>query len=287
MRPQAVVHVDLDGATDIHRSRGWAYPYANDPLFESGMRNFLDLFDQEGIRATLFVIAKSMEDPRKREWLQEAVRRGHEIASHTISHAYLPELDTKGKRTEIGESRSMLEDGLGVRVSGFRAPGYRIDRESIELLAECGYKYDASAFPTPETARLMKTSVSSLRAIHRPMSDTDFLSWPMPDYHPLPFPFNPSYSLLLGHWYFKWGVGRFRRTGQPLALLFHLVDASDPLPHDRLQGARSRVFTLSFLGAQHKLERCRMMLRHVRDNYVMTTTDEVLRGWRMAEVSRG
>jgi hypothetical protein len=228
-----------------------------------------------------------MEDPRKREWLEEAVRRGHEIASHTITQAYLPQLDTKGKRREIGDSRSMLEDALGVRVSGFRAPGYRIDRESIELLAECGYKYDASAFPTVKTAQLMKTSVSTLRAIHRPMSDSDFLSWPMPDYHPLPLPFNPSYSLLIGHWYFKWGVERFRRTGQPLTLLFHLVDASDPLAGNWLQDVRSRACTLSYLGTQYKLERCRRMLRHVRDNFVLTNTEEVLRGWRVAEVSRG
>jgi hypothetical protein len=157
-----------------------------------------------------------------------------------------------------------------------------IDRESIELLAECGYAYDASAFPTEETARLMETTVSHLEAMHQPVGDSRLLSWPMPDYRPLPFPFNPSYSLLMGHWYFEWGVGRFGRTGRPLALLFHLVDAADPLPEDRLRGVRSRVFTLSVLGARRKLERCRRMLRHVRENYVLTTTEEVVGGWRGA-----
>lgn len=280
--PPAVVHIDLDGASDIHRGYGWTYPYRDDPLFESGMRNFLQLCDEEGVRATLFVIASSMEDPSKRRWLDEAVRRGHEIASHTMTHGYLPRLDAATKRREIEESRWLLEDGLGVRVAGFRAPGYRIDRDSIELLAECGYLYDASAFPLPETARLMRTSVQNLRTMHRPVDGSGLVEWPMPDYRPLPFPFNPSYSLLLGQGYFKWGVDRFRRTRKPLALLFHLVDVADPLPEDRLrglQGLRSRVFTLSIRQARHKIERCRRMLSYVRANFSLTTTQAVIDEW--------
>ena len=40
-----MVHVDLDGARHIFRAHGWAYPWPDDPLFESGMAQLLDFFE--------------------------------------------------------------------------------------------------------------------------------------------------------------------------------------------------------------------------------------------------
>src|SRR5947207_426593 len=92
--PPAVVHVDLDGAVDIYKGHGWPYPYSDDPLFETGFRRMLDFFTRNHIRATLFVIAHSLDDPRKRELLETAVKHGHELASHTMTHAYLRLIDS-------------------------------------------------------------------------------------------------------------------------------------------------------------------------------------------------
>ena len=39
--PAAVVHVDLDGASDIYRVHGWSYPWTDDPLFETGLAGYL------------------------------------------------------------------------------------------------------------------------------------------------------------------------------------------------------------------------------------------------------
>jgi hypothetical protein len=281
--PPAVIHVDLDGAQDIYGGHGWSYPYLDDPLFESGMENFLRFFEENGLTATLFVIANSLNHPRKRFWIGEAVKHGHEIASHTVTHRYLPSLKSSEKRREIAESRQMLEDATGLRVCGFRAPGYRIDRESMELLAECGYEYDASAFPTPETARLLGVQPSNLCDMHFPVEGNRLVSWPMPDHRPLPFPFNPSYSLILGNWYFRYGLSRFRQSGRPLALLFHLTDVSDPLAGERMNGFKSRVLTLSTLAATDKLRRCLGMLELVRRDYRITTTQRVLDDWRKAQ----
>lgn len=280
LSPPAAVHVDLDGAREIYEGHGWGWPHADDPIFESGLREFLDFLSANQVRATLFVIARSVLDPCRRPLLEAAVAQGHEIGSHSLTHQYLPSIDPAEKRREIAESRKLLEDELGVPVRGFRAPGYRMDRASLELLADHGYDYDSSAFPTAAHAAALGTTVEALRAPHQPVPGRSLVEWPMPDHRPFPLPFNPSYSLLLGDWLFRSGVRRFRRTGRPLALLFHLIDLADPLPAGRLRGLSSRIFTLSTMPAARKRERCQRMLDLARREYRLMTTLEAIAEWR-------
>jgi len=274
--------VDLDGAQDIFEGHGWGYDRTDDPIFETGMRHFLDFFAEHGVRATLFVIARSLREPGKRRLIEEAVRAGHEIASHSLNHRYLPQLDLRAKRQEIGESRDLLQQALGVEVKGFRAPGYRIDRESMDVLAECGYAWDSSVFPTAKYATALGIDVATLRRPHHPVAGSDLVEWPMPDHRPFPIPFNPSYSLLLGGWLFRQGLRRYVRNGSGLSLLFHLIDLSEPLDASRLRGVLSKVFTLSNRSAAHKWKSCGAMLQLVKQHYRLTSTDEAIAEWRLA-----
>jgi hypothetical protein len=274
-RPAAVVHVDLDGARHIYENNGWAYDLEGDPLFETGLTNLLDFFDRNGIRATLFTIAADLEDPRKLELLRDAVRRGHEIASHSMSHRRLAKLQSDEKKLEIAQSRIRLEAALGVEVSGFRAPSYDVDRECLDLLEEHGYTYDSSVFPTKDFAnRLQIPDVSGYP--HRPFFDSQLIELPLPSYRPGPFPFHPCYSLILGRRYFISRLRKFRKSGLPLVLLFHLTDVADPLPDEALPNWRARLMTLSHLNAKTKVDRCQAMLEDVKENYTITDTQTLL-----------
>ena len=146
-KPPATVHLDMDGAAHIFRAHGWSYPSSEDPLFFSGLRAFLDMFARRGLRATIFVIAEDVNDPAKHELLSEAVRQGHEVASHTVTHEHLTRLDETRRRDEIVRSRELLGERLGANVDGFRAPGFLIDRSALELLDDAGYSWDSSLFP--------------------------------------------------------------------------------------------------------------------------------------------
>jgi hypothetical protein len=272
-----VIHVDLDGASDIYRAWGWEYPYEDDSVFDSGMHALLELFDRNHVRATLFVIADSLERPGKRALLTEAIRRGHDIASHSVTHANLRKADPGSKRREIFESREKIQQSLGTTVHGFRAPGYSIDGESLELLAECGYAYDASALPTQRCAKSLGTSVEALRKPHRPIPGQKLLEVPLPDHRPSPVPFSPSYALLLGGRYFRWGVERHRRNRTPLVLLFHLIDMAEPMPARGLNGWKPHVVTLSMMKGEKKRNRCQQMLDLVKTNFRLVSTPDLLR----------
>lgn len=277
-----VVHLDLDGATAIYAVHGWRYPSATDALFDSGLANALRFFDAAGVRATILLIAADLDDPTKRRLLANAVASGHEIASHSLTHRVLTGLDREGKWREINESRRSIEATLGVEVRGFRAPGFHIDRESLELLAAAGYSYDSSLFPTADCARRIgMEKVSS--APHRPHANSLLWELPLPLHAPLPLPFHPSYSLVLGDWYFRVGLQRFRRIGAPLVLLFHLTDFADPLPAAERPNWAATLYTLSFLSAARKRERCQRMLGLAMRDYELTDTARLLASHTKAE----
>lgn len=259
-RLRAVVHLDLDGGAHIFRAHGWRYDVTDDPLFESGLRSALDFFDENGVRATLFAIAEDLASPAKLALLREAVRRGHEVASHSVTHRLLPALSRDEKRREIVESRERLAHSLGVEVIGFRAPGFAIDRESLHLVAEAGYRFDSSLFP----------------GAVRVLPDAGLLELTMPAYRPLPFPYHPSYSLVLGGWYFRLGLRLASRRDTPLVMLFHLTDFAEPMPSAMLPHPLARIYTLSHLSRATKHARCTRMLQHVAREYDIVATHRLV-----------
>ncbi|MCB9889826.1 MAG: polysaccharide deacetylase family protein [Planctomycetes bacterium] len=278
-KPKAVLHVDLDGAAHIYRHHGWNYPLDHDPLFETGIANLLDFLAQNELRATLFVVADQLDHPKSRALLQRAVDAGHEIASHTLTHPELRRLGRDDRRRELVDSKARLEKELGVTVRGFRAPSYQIDRETFALLAEAGYQWDSSVFPNAKFARQLE-ALSIEPFPHHPLLDTPLLELPLPD-SPGPVPFHPSYSILLGQWYFERGLRSHRKTGAPLVMLFHLTDFANPLPADALPRTvldnwRAKYYTLSNLSAAEKRRRCQRMLDAVRRHYRVATTRELV-----------
>lgn len=146
-RPPAFVSVDLD-TVDTHLAGYGIVREPCDRIYRTAVPRLLDLFDRVGVRATLFVVARDAESEAPL-W-REAVRRGHEIASHSLTHP-LPftSLGPAELGREVAESRARLERAIGGPVLGFRAPGWYVDDATLAAVAAAGYRYDASVFPSP------------------------------------------------------------------------------------------------------------------------------------------
>ena len=259
----AVLHIDLDGAREIFGAHGWSYARDDDPLFATGLAATLDLLDELRITATLFVIVQALDVPSRLALVRDAVRRGHRIASHTLTHRWLPTLPAAERRKEIAESRQRLVDLLGVPVEGFRAPGFGVTDDMDDLLHEAGYAWDSSRFSDPAHAG--------------PYRRGGIAEVPLPRYRPLPSPWHPSYSLVLGTWYFRAGLA-LQDAAQPLVVLLHLTDLADPLPAAYLSGWKQRIFTLSHRSARAKRAACRAMLGAVGARHGWADTGDLLGG---------
>jgi len=108
----------------------------------------LDLLDKYNINATFFILGWiAMKKP---ELITEIAKRGHEIASHGFRHQLVYNLTPDEFRNDIRKTKDILEQLSGKKVVGYRAPSYSITKSSfwaMDILFECGYKYDSSIFP--------------------------------------------------------------------------------------------------------------------------------------------
>lgn len=241
-RPIATISVDVD-PVDLHLVGYGFTGLPADPLTHTrGLPRLLEAFARAHVPATLFCVARDAAEHA--EVLRTAAVAGHEIASHTWSHpirfAGLPLAD---QRRELAESKLALEAASGSMVVGFRAPNFDMNDSVVPRLAEAGYLYDASAYPTPFLlpARLMLALKSSDPAAVLAMSPLPF-TWKrqpyrwhaggaevaqfpvsvmpglrMPVYHTLAY-FSPEQAFLER-------IESFARRGESLSYVLHAVDA--------------------------------------------------------------
>lgn len=144
------VGIDLDDLRFYRAIHGLPSRDDSPIVFQVALPRFLEMCDRVGIRATLFVIAEDLRFSEAKEALRIAVARGYEVASHSYSHTYdLSQRPAAEVAEDVDMARQALADGLGVEVSGFRAPGYNLSEVLLGAVAKAGHRYDASVLPSP------------------------------------------------------------------------------------------------------------------------------------------
>ncbi|HWV14508.1 MAG TPA: XrtA system polysaccharide deacetylase [Cellvibrio sp.] len=116
---------------------------------EANTHKLLQLFDDANIKITFFILGWVAE--RYPELVKTIRAQGHEIASHGYSHQLIYKQDQQVFREETARSKQILEDLGQLPVVGYRAASYSITRKSLwalDILAELGFTWDSSIFPT-------------------------------------------------------------------------------------------------------------------------------------------
>lgn len=104
--------------------------------------DLLDEYDYEK-KATFFVLGwVARKTPNM---VREIHRRGHEVASHGMRHIlYNTGLSRNLLIEDLKDSKALLEDIIGAKVFGFRAPSFSITDDALKMIKSCGYIYDSS-----------------------------------------------------------------------------------------------------------------------------------------------
>lgn len=108
----------------------------------------LALFHEHQAKATFFALGYVAEQhPQLIRTIAEA---GHEIASHGHAHQLVYQQTPAAFKEDVSRAKALLEDLLGQRVKGYRAPSWSITTKSLwawTVLEDLGFVYDASVFP--------------------------------------------------------------------------------------------------------------------------------------------
>lgn len=111
-------------------------------------RRLLEILAEYGVRSTCFVLGTVAK--RFPHLVREIHAEGHEVASHGYGHQAVYTLTPEELRVDLRRAVATLEDVVGERVRGYRAPYFSITRRgqwALSVVAELGLEYDASTFP--------------------------------------------------------------------------------------------------------------------------------------------
>lgn len=109
-----------------------------------GTGRILDLLDRYGIEATFFVPGMVIE--ARWRLCEEILKRGHEIAHHSWSHAWIVNLTPDQERDEMARGIDIIERLTGRKPAGWRSPAAEFSPITLQLLIENGFRYSSNYF---------------------------------------------------------------------------------------------------------------------------------------------
>ena len=109
-----------------------------------GAGRILELLDRYRIRSTFFVPGLVIQ---QRPWVVEDIlRRGHEVAHHSWSHAWIVNLSPEQEREEFEKGIEIIERTTGRKPVGWRSPAAKFSLITLKLLQEYGFRYSSNFF---------------------------------------------------------------------------------------------------------------------------------------------
>ena len=146
--PRMSLSLDLDNKwtyLKTHGDEAWRrYPGYLDYV----VPRTLDFLAARDLRITFFIVGKDATLAENLEPLAQIAQAGHDIANHSFHHEpWLHLYDEAELDEELERAEQAIESATGVRVRGFRGPGFSLSSGTLAVLGRRGYAYDATAFP--------------------------------------------------------------------------------------------------------------------------------------------
>jgi polysaccharide deacetylase family protein (PEP-CTERM system associated) len=225
----------------------------------------LDLLDRHQVRGTFFVLGWIAE--RHPGLVRAIVQRGHELASHGMSHQRIVTQTPELFRRETRDSKRLLEDLGQVPVIGYRAATYSITRQSLwalDILEEEGFHYDSSIFPVrhdrygipdAQTVPHRLTTPAGKSLVEYPLTAVEVLGLNLPVA-------GGGYFRLFPYALTRWGLRRVRQQGRPVVFYLHPWEVDPEQPRIANAGWRSRF--RHYLNLERTLPRLERLLTDFR-----------------------
>jgi polysaccharide deacetylase family protein (PEP-CTERM system associated) len=120
---------------------------------EANVDRLIAICDAFQVKSTCFILGDVARD--KPHIVRKLFAAGHEIASHGSSHKLIHPMTPDEFHADIQASSDLLEQIIGEKVVGFRAPSWSVKRDTLpwfyEILAHEGFLYSSSVYPAKNT----------------------------------------------------------------------------------------------------------------------------------------
>lgn len=255
-RPLASVSLDLDNLWSYLKTHGDAGWESRPTYLPRLVPRVLEFLAARGLSITFFVVGQDAARSENQPALAEVAAAGHEIGNHSFEHEpWLHLYSDDQLRDDFDRAEAAIQQATGRRPRGFRGPGFSWSPRVLDQLAERGYVYDGSTFPTflGPLARAYYFLTARLSAEERQRRRKLFGGWaeglrpnrpyrwqtacgslieiPVTTLPVVRTPIHASYLIYLSsfsEWaaraYFRAALAACRATGTPPSLLLHPLD---------------------------------------------------------------
>jgi len=233
----------------------------------------LDILSEYNVKATFFILTWNAE--RFPHLIRRIDKAGHEIATHGYAHRLIYQQSKEEFRDDLTKSINILEQITNKKVLGYRAPTFSITRDSLwalDILLECGLRYDSSIFPIADSVYGIEESFryphvikenNTAKLIEFPMSTARLLGKNLPIA-------GGAYLRLFPYRYIKWGIKQINKYDKPAMIYMHPWEIDTEQP--RLKIESKRLFSVHYL----KLNSTEKKLRKLLQDFHFAPVKDVL-----------
>jgi len=221
----------------IHPSTWESYP----SRVEQNTQRILDLLDLHGIKGTFFIVGWIAE--RFPSLVKKIATLGHDIGCHSYGHRKIYNLSPDEFRQDTARAKDILENIIGRKVCGYRAPTYSITKQSLwalDILQELGFTWDSSIFPVihdqygiPDAPRY-RFQWQNHNLVEYPLSTLLILGQNIPVC-------GGGYFRLFPYWFTRWALRRINsREQQPFIFYLHPWEIDPDQPRIKNAGWKAK-----------------------------------------------
>lgn len=255
-KPYASLSLDLDNQWSYMKTHGDAGWESFPSYLDIVVPRVLQFLQERDLKITFFVVGQDAALEKNHAALGQLAAAGHEIGNHSFNHEPWLHLYSEEQLTnEFQRSEDAIHSATGQRTTAFRGPGFSLSRQTLETLAQRGYRVDASTFPTYMgplarayyfmTAKMedeerekrkglfgkfsdgfqplkpYRWQLNSQQLVEIPVTTMPWFKIPI---HVSYILYLSSYSRALALFYFNFALRMCRLTGTEISLLLHPLD---------------------------------------------------------------
>ncbi|MGE4252392.1 MAG: polysaccharide deacetylase [Parvibaculaceae bacterium] len=143
----AIITVDMDAESGVLHTHPETASQLDVMAHQSydvrtGIYRLLRIFAERSVRATAFVPGFAID--RWPDTVRDIVSEGHELGHHGYLHEYLNGIDRDAEEDILLRGIDSIARITGRPPIGYRAPGFKVNRWTPELLDKHGFLYDSS-----------------------------------------------------------------------------------------------------------------------------------------------
>lgn len=243
-----------------------------------GIDVLLDILSKEGIKGSFFVVGELMDALSDK--LIEMDRFGHDIACHNQYHVHPMSISVEEYRNQLEESKRKLEEILGHKVSGYRAPSFGIDSDRFNTIINCGFSYDSSWIKKQISKKYGSLSMKGMPEVFPGVFQCGSLTeFEVSTYKvgSLNILLGGGYLRMLPWFFIRTLIKRYLRTGKLYVMYIHPIDLTiKKIP--KFNGITIDRFLRTHIGRKYMTKRFQRIISMIKkEGYEFVTFEKLLK----------